>query len=175
MSFSHTKSNCEGKKREMRNEKSSFSSFVLLQSLSNTICAKKIFRSFLTSITIEDCTSVLLYSQPLSQCCKGHDSFGTSESISASCRIKFQSTAYRRHLSYTCSPFFCSRLRDEEKKRKSKSNLVKLWHCTTDDYTQRWAEIYFGSIYEENWNLIYFGLLAVFFLVSSLRLWLLFF
>lgn len=71
--------------------------------------------TFLTSITIEDCTSVLLYSQPLSQCCRGQDSFGSSESISVFWRIIFQSTAYRRHLSYTCSPFFCRREIREKK------------------------------------------------------------
>ena len=80
--------------------------------------------SSLTSITIEDCTSVLLYSQPLSQCCKGHDSFGSSESMEVFWRIIFQSTAYLRHLSYTCSPFLCKVKKKKIKRKRFDFNLV---------------------------------------------------
>lgn len=150
MSFSHTKSNYAKNNVEMKKKirdfpfaASSFFPFsawlLSRQKAENTNWGGKgqikcafewkmkinfFFLFLLTSITIEDCTSVLLYSQPLSQCCKGHDSFGTSKSISVFGRIIFQSTAYRRHLSYTCSPFFCSREKEEKERKEWKSNLV---------------------------------------------------
>ena len=108
--------------------------------------SKKRLCERLTSITIEDCTSVLLYSQPLSQLSIGHDSFGMSESISTFLSIIFQSTAYLWHLSYTCSPFFC-KIEKEKKQKKLKSLFFSI-----QKILRTWKFISSWMVIKNLWN-----------------------